>query len=334
MVEWKDRLINVLVTGVGAIIGQGIIRSLRSCGYDVKIVGIDRSDRSPAVEWCDIFIPKPACDEADLQYLKFWCDLIEEHQINIVLPGLEVDVNYLDRNRFFIVQGSDCVLALNSHGLISLAEDKWLMHQYMESHGFPVIPTMVDSGWDAAVSILGGAPILLKPRRGSGSRGIMRLYDLEDFEYWTRKSRQPWILQRIVGSDDEEYTVGVFGFGDGSALDPIILRRRLSSAGSTLEAVVVENKLIRQRVAELNFLLKPVGPTNYQFRMEGETTYLLEVNPRFSSSNSLRTGFGYNESLMSLDYFLLNKKPQMPKINKGTAWRYSEDFYVYDRAAV
>ena len=65
-----------------------------------------------------------------------------------------------------------------------------------------------------------------------------KLYDEKDFEYWRNKSGNNWMLQRIVGNDCSEFTVGIFGFGDGESISPIILKRRLSVAGNTIEAQV------------------------------------------------------------------------------------------------
>jgi carbamoyl-phosphate synthase large subunit len=325
----------VLVTGVGAIIGQGIVRSLKGGGHPVRIIGLDRSARPPGPEWCDAFIQKPTCDERSESYLDFWRSLIRNERIDLVLPGLEVDMLFLDGQREMLAAArADCALGLNHGALIALAGDKWLMHRFEEDHGIPAIPTVIAAGWDEALAALGPAPILLKPRRGNGSRGVVRLHDREDFTYWTRKAEGPWMLQHIVGSDDEEYTVGSFGLGGGRAVAPIIMRRRLSGAGNTQQAEVVEHPLIQDRVAAFNALLKPVGPTNYQFRVQDGEAYLLEVNPRFSSSNSLRTGFGYNEARMALDHFLLDRVPRTPEIRHGIGWRYSEDYIVHDRNPV
>lgn len=327
--------IHVLVTGVGAIIGQGIVRSLRASGHSVKIIGLDRSARPPGAGWCDVFVQKPVCDECSDEYLDFWQRMIRKENIDLVLPGLEVDVLFLDGQRaVFEKEHGACVLALNHSALIALTGDKWLMHLFLVDHGMPAIPTMIDVGWENALAMLGPAPILLKPRQGNGSRGIVCLHDQNDFAYWTRKTTEPWMLQRIVGSEHEEYTVGSFGLGNGQAVAPIIMRRRLSGAGNTQQAEVVDHPLLQKKVAAFNALLKPVGPTNYQFRVQDGEAYLLEVNPRFSSSNSLRTGFGYNEAQMALEYFVLHRLPQTPDIRHGVGWRYSEDYITYDRDPV
>lgn len=86
----------------------------------------------------------------------------------------------------------------------------------------------------------------------------------------------------------------------------------------------------------LSNVFKPIGPTNFQFRIDGNDIKLLEINPRISSATSIRSGFGYNESVMKVDYFLNNKIPQkldkMKIINKH-AIRYMEDYtLMYDWA--
>ena len=81
--------VTILVTGVGAIIGQGIIKSLRKSNYSVRIIGIDRSKNSPGPSLCDVFYQKPLCNEDSSEYLSFWYDVLKKESVDIVLVGLE-----------------------------------------------------------------------------------------------------------------------------------------------------------------------------------------------------------------------------------------------------
>ena len=170
--------------------------------------------------------------------------------------------------------------------------------------------------------------LLLKPRQGNGSRGIAVLRDADDFAYWIRRSKDAFLIQKFIGSDDQEYTVGAFGLGDGKALPPIIFRRKLSVAGNTQYAEVVDHPVLAAAVERLAAIFKPVGPTNFQFRMAGDVPYLLEINPRFSSSTSLRAAFGYNEAALAVQFHLTGKVPAAPTIIRGRGWRYYEDLVV------
>ena len=278
----------VVVTGVGAIIGQGIVRSLRRSEPAVRIVGIDRNAESMGPHLCDTFYAKPACEESSDAYVTFWTELLAREAIDLVLPGLEVDVFFLDAHREAL---SATTLGLNRSELIALARDKWSMGLELPVVGLQAIPSIISDDWARCVEALGSPPFLLKPREGNGSRGMARIGDEADLRYWTRKSGDNYLIQRIVGDASEEYTVGAFGLGDGDSLPPIVFRRLLSGAGNTQYAEVVRHEAIEAAVHQLSRYFRPLGPTNYQFRVDDGVPYLLEINPRLSSSTSLRAGF-------------------------------------------
>ena len=320
----QPRRHTIAVTGVGALIGQGIARSLRPGGR-ARIIGVDRRITPFSQTFCDVVEQKPAIDEASEAYLGFWRDLVRKHEISLILPGLSVDMEFFHRHRAEF-RDMGVAVALNSASLIELCADKFDFHAAYSAAGFPAIPSARPESWEAALAQLGPAPLLLKPRRGEGSAGIVRLHDAEDFAYWTRKNGDNWLIQRIVGADVDEYTVGVYGLGDGGYIGPIIMRRRLTRAGHTGEAEVLDHPGLADLTERIVRHFQPAGPTNLQFRMDGDTAYLLEINPRFSSSCSLRAAFGFVEAEMCIDDLLLGKVPERPRIRLGTAHRYNEDF--------
>jgi carbamoyl-phosphate synthase large subunit len=58
--------------------------------------------------------------------------------------------------------------------------------------------------------------------------------------------------------------------------------------------------------------------------------FLLEINPRFSSSTSMRRVLGFNESKMAVDFYLTGKLPDQPILKSGSVIRYIEDFYIHE----
>ena len=320
----------VIVTGVGAIIGLGIISSLRAAFPNIRIIGVDRGAQGPGRFAVDHFSRKPPVEESSQDYLEYWLHLVRSEDARLVLPGLEVDMHFLDRHRQHF-EAMGVRLALNTAELIARCGDKWQFNAYLESIGYPAIPSLKTLDWHAAVARLGPPPILLKPTDGNGSRGIAILHDESDLRYWSRRSRSEWMLQRIVGTEADEFTVGVFGLGEGEYVGPIMFKRRLSVAGNTSEAVVVKHHpVLESAIDRLCKACEPVGPTNLQFRLDGDTPYLLEINPRFSSSNSLRSAFGFNEAAMAVEYYLHGNAPSIPSIRAGTAWRYFADHVHYE----
>lgn len=317
----------VLVTGVGAIIGQGIIKSLRVGDRPVRIVGIDQNPDALGARFCDKFYPKPQ-NEGGAEYLAFIKGIIQGEEVDLILPGIEHDLFFFDANRVYF-SGERATVAINHHELIETARDKWKTMEFLAREGVEVIPTKISGNWSECVSYLGPPPLLLKPRQGNGSRNIVRLENERDFEYWKQKMGEECMLQRIIGTDEDEFTASVFGLENGGATKPIVFRRKLSSSGSTLSATIVDDASIENMIVRLNLLFRPLGPTNYQFRKEADNAYLLEVNPRISSATSLRAAFGFNEAWMCIDYFLYKVIPAPIKLRKGKAMRYFEDFIEY-----
>ena len=138
-----------------------------------------------------------------------------------------------------------------------------------------------------------------------------------------------WLLQTIIGTDADEYTVGLYGLGDGTYAGPIIMRRRLTRSGHTGETEVMDHPAIAELTGRIVRHFKPVGPTNLQFRVQDDIPYLLAINPRFSSSCSLRAAFGFVEAEMCIDDLLEGRRPAAPLIRRGTALRYNEDFIAH-----
>lgn len=320
----------VLVTGVGAVIGYGIVRSLRKAKPETVVIGMDIYPDAVGKQWCDHFEQSPLVTAPG--YSGFLQEVIRRHGVDLVIPGIEQDVSFLGRESAKgKLNGFSARFVLNNPHLIPIAGDKWLTHLRLKQNGFPTIDTRVEGEFRDLTGTL-GLPMLVKPRRSYASKGIQLIETQEDFDYWKAKLGDNFLVQQFIGSLEEEYTVGVFGLGGGKFVRPIILQRKLSREGATAKARVRDLPELEQQVQRLAELFEPIGPTNFQFRLHRGEYLLLEINPRMSSSNSLRTIFGYNEAEMCLEYYLENKQPAPPQIRSGCAVRYIEDLVVYDRS--
>lgn len=318
----------VLVTGVGAIIGYGVIRSLRAVLPDVQIVGTDIYSDAVGRGWCDVFEQAPLTAHPD--YLHWLHRVVMKHGVDLVIPGIEQDTHRLSAEREQLL-AFDCQFVLNQPDLIKLASDKWAMHQELENiDEISRIPSY-QSGDYLELSTRLGLPFILKPRSSYASKGLVKVRTQSDFTVHATELGDHLIAQPYVGSDDAEYTVGVFGDGQGEVCASITMQRRLAQDGSTAKAWIKKSASLDETVSRLCSHFKPVGPTNLQFRQVDAGWKLLEINPRLSSTTSMRKAFGYNEALMALDFYLTGKLPSQPKLKNGFAVRFTEDYVVYDR---
>lgn len=320
------RKYNILVTGVGAIIGYGVISSLRKSKYQCNIIGMDIYSDAVGQVWCDHFLQAiPAADE---NYINFLNETIDKYHIDLVFFGTEQEIQRCYECRVEL-QKNYSKLVLNRDNIIPIAGDKWKTHCFLTEHGIKSIPSSIYYDFDEAKEEF-GLPLLLKPRRSYASKGICLAYTKEEFDAWRTKYSDQFMVQKMVGDDEHEYTAATFGLRNGRCIHPIVMRRKLSKAGATDKAIVYPVPEIDSQIYRLCESLKPIGPINFQFRLHDGDFLLLEINPRISASTSIRTAFGYNEAEMCIGFFLEGVLPPEPIIRTGRAYRYITEAVEYE----
>jgi len=251
------------------------------------------------------------------------------HRIDLLIPGIEIDMCKW-RHCISEIRSTGALPMLNVPELIDLCEDKWTFYQRLRDAGLTcVIESSLESDFTRLERRF-GLPFLLKPRRGFGSKGIVRVTSEEVFQGYRANIGPLLMAQPIVGDDAEEYTTSAFCDGHGGYFASMTLKRKLSRDGFTDKAEVADATEFIPVIEELCRLFRPLGPTNFQFRRCADEPKLLEINPRISSSTSIRTAFGYNESALAIDYFLANCTPIQPTITRGRAVRYIDEHIFYE----
>jgi carbamoyl-phosphate synthase large subunit len=304
----------VMVTGVGAIMGYGLLKSLRASDPAVVLVGTDIYDDAAGRAWCDAFAQAPLTASAD--YPAWLERVIRQHAVDLVIPGIEQDLHWFSDHREQVAQ-LGCGVVLNSRALIDLSRDKWAMDQALAAADEPArIPSYLSGSFAELAQTL----------------GLVWVQSASDFEPHAHLLGEVLMAQPIIGCAEQEFTVAVFGDGEGGSFGSITLQRKLAADGSTAKAWVRQEASLDEVVARLCAHFRPVGPTNLQFRRDADGSWkLLEINPRISSTSSMRRAFGYNEAAMCLDFFLNRKAPPTPEIRPGFAVRYIEELVVHDR---
>jgi len=316
---------NILVTGVGAIIGYGIIESLKLSGIKCKIIGTDIYSENYGKYLCDHFEQVPLTESKEYQTIIN--NIIEKNEIDLVFPGIEQDVFYFNENYALF----NTAFVLNQNELVRLTKDKWMIYNHLQKHSFPdLIPTFENLNYDNAKELL-GLPFIIKPRQSYASKGFYIIDNELAFREIENKITGNTIFQPYIGSLDEEYTISVFGDGQGGYIDAFILKRYLSKAGASEKMFVIKNDdSLYESIKLLTNIFKPEGPTNFQYRKERDKVWLLEINARISSACSVRTKFGYNEPMYCIQYYLENGAYTILSKKSGKAIRYIADEIRYE----
>jgi carbamoyl-phosphate synthase large subunit len=244
-------------------------------------VAVDAAELAPALYHADRRALVPTVD--DPGYLDALVALVELHDIRLVVPLADLD-------HMLLAQSRDRLRApvlLPGVETIRRCEDKYLAHVFFEEQGIPTPPTWLWEGLPDDVRF----PVLVKARRGFGSRHIYRADDAGELDFFLRHTTAESMVQSLCAG--EEYSIDVFCDLDARCLNAIPRTMIESKGGESIKGMTVKDwDLIEhgRRVAEA---LGIVGPANIQcFREADGSLPVTDVNPRFGGGFPLPTAAG------------------------------------------
>jgi carbamoyl-phosphate synthase large subunit len=326
--------LNVTVTGAGSLFGQGIIKCLRmgDPDFQLNISGLDYFDTAIGLAWCDqsgllpdLLMPEISEDD----WFDALCTAVIANESKFLFVGADFELLPLARRSEELYQRTDCRVIVSRQELVENCKDKYLTARMLGELGFPTPKSFLpEDGADAAETAL-GYPMIVKPRFGSRSRGVVVVESRDILESVLRETEQP-VMQTYLPDDDAEYTCGVV-FID-QAVDTVgVLRRRLRD-GNTSIAFSEEHAEIEEFCANLVARLRPFGPLNLQLRVAGGVPYVFEINPRFSGTTVFRAHLGVNEPLRILRHLLGLPVAAGAHLRPGRVMRYFEEIVHLDDA--
>lgn len=318
----------VLVTGAGALLGQGIIQSLLKSGLPgVQVIVADPSPLSAGLYWTEErhLLPKAA----DAGFIPALRRLIGSVRPDLIIPGTDVELMVLAQHRESLEAELGVKVLVSSPQVVEIADDKYKTFEFFRDNGFTPPASCLPGGEEALVAAV-GFPLIVKPRTGARSIGVRKVHSLAELQDAVRNTDHP-VIQECVGSDDVEYTAGVIHF-DGDCQASIVMRRDLRD-GNTYRAYVDTNPVLNEQVRDFARRLKPHGPANFQFRVSDDKVRVFEINGRFSGTTPLRMHAGFNEVEMCVRYLLLGEPVRQPEVKPMTILRHWSETIVLPETA-
>jgi carbamoyl-phosphate synthase large subunit len=162
----------ILVTAAGAPGAAALLRGLRENGErDVRLVGVDMSERSIGRHVCDAFHLVPP--GSDPGYADAILELVEREGVDIVLPQSSFDLPGLAAAR----EGFPVPVLVSGPETVRRSNDKAETYSLLQRIGVPTIEFRRVAGAravEAAAHELGypDRPVCFKPVFSSGSRGF------------------------------------------------------------------------------------------------------------------------------------------------------------------
>ncbi len=124
----------ILVTGAGAWLGRGIIRSLLEAPTPYEVIACDPSPLSAGLYWTPSRYIIPMAK--DPHWVTALSALLARERPDAVMVGTDVELKLLAEHRTELEERFGTGIVVSSPEVIAIADDKFLTVQFLEDHGF------------------------------------------------------------------------------------------------------------------------------------------------------------------------------------------------------
>jgi carbamoyl-phosphate synthase large subunit len=300
----------ILVSGAGGDIGVGVGRVLKEWGIFDRLYGIDVSDDHPAKIIFDQVNIAPRSD--DSSYLEWLCNFISNNAIDLFIPTSESEIFVISNNIDQIKKHTK--ILINDQLIVNKSLDKWETLNFLASNGVAV-PNNGILGQDIPLNF----PVIVKPRRGHGSKDLQKIETKSVLKNCPKDS----VWQDYLKPSDQEYTCAVYVSKDFNL--KTLLIKRLLVGGNTGKGVVVKNKKIKDYVESIAKAFNKPGCYNVQLTLTTDGPRIFEINPRLSSTLVFRDKLGFKDlrwwvsEMLNIEYSLYEDVAEGTRIYRGNS---------------
>lgn len=293
----------VLVTGAGGNVGQGVLRVLRSLqDRPLRLVGTSTEHVSAGNHLCDVYHRVPLAWDPD--YLPAMREVCQSDNVDLAIPTT-------DHETFRLAGAEELpAVAVSPIGTCETFLDKHLTAERFQEAGIVFARSALAPEYDGEFD-----EIVVKPRKGRGSRGIrINPQSPSDFS-------SDFVVQELYRGI--EITTAFYVNRD-SRLHGFITFERELLHGMTVACTVTHRfddsllAIIEAMIANMEIR----GSCNLQSIVtESRGVVPFEVNCRISGTSSIRHHLGFRDVEYTLDEYLLGRRPTPPMIRDGSAMR-------------
>lgn len=320
---------NILVTGAGAVLGQGILRSLHEHSNNFIIHTADPDYRSSG-HWLGnkAHLIKMAKDP---DYLSSIENIIIAEKIDIILIGTDTELPIFSDNKKRLEEKYGVIIVVSNTNVIKIANDKFLTANFLKENGFPFPISFMSYDQDGIMYLkkLNNYPYIAKPIDGARSKGIELIKEEKDIDRISSFDNN-LVVQEFIAETDGEFTSGCLVF-KGKCVAVVTLKRDLRDGNTYRAYYKKEYEIYNNFISNVSEKLGVEGPCNFQFRIKNGKPVIFEINSRFSGTTPLRFIFGFNEVIACINFYLFNKNIDQFVLKPGIVMRAWSDLFVSEQ---
>ena len=267
---------NILILSCGT--RDLLVRYFKKADFDC-VVCADCSELAPALYEGDKYYIIPRMKEDG--YFDAVLDICQKENICAILPLQEDELNLIAENRD-IFQQIGVQVIVSPIDVLQLCRDKYQFFKYMKAHEIPVLNSYVRLS-DFEIALGTGDvsfPVFVKPVRGAGSVGVMKVSCIELLRALVEYSDEPLLIQEFC--DGKEFGIDVYvDLVSGDVVDIFAKEKLRMRAGETEKSITCNDPSLKDFVRRVASTLKLSGPIDMDIFEINGTFYLSEINPRF-----------------------------------------------------
>jgi len=268
---------NVLITSIGrrAYLAEFFREAL---GPEDGLFASDSNRHAPSLGLFDrAFLVPLATETGYVEALRTVCS---DHQVDIIVPINDSELPILARERAAFEEAGTRIV-ISSPEVVEICADKFRTHEFLLRNGILTPATFV-SLEEAEAALERGEvafPLLVKPRRGSASLGIVKVEDLTQLrQEWNLDRRDGDMVQEFLGTD--HLSLHIFSNAEGAPDAVIGLRVLYKTRGECYKAETIDDPSLDRLGHELAAHLRVVGPWCVDVMAVNGRLVVLEINPR------------------------------------------------------
>jgi carbamoyl-phosphate synthase large subunit len=313
----------VLVTGVGGPSGISILRALEDA--PLTLLGGDIDPYAAGLYLLDATRRSILPRGDDPRFSDDVLARCEREAIDVLVPTVDSELLPLARRRDdFAAAGVTLVLA--SAATLEVCLDKWALAERCHGRVRGPATVVVDAAFDPQTIPL---PAIVKPRSGSGSRGIRLLEKRAELEVLERDGTL-LIQEHLPGP---EYSLDVLARADGHVAAVVPRERLKVDSGIAVTGRTLKDDALDAFARAVAEAIELTTVANVQVKIDasGEPA-LLEVNARFPGTMPLTVAAGVDMPRLAVMEALGEAIPDGPLPFEEIAMvRYfQERFFAFD----
>lgn len=291
----------VLVTSVGSVASDIVIKTLKRYGY--RIVGCDIYAKELVVDAnnVNVFYKAAYVNQVE-KYFDFIKGVCIQEKIDFIIPLIDLEIDFFNDHREWFAE-HQVTLCMSPKDSIDIIRNKKKLQDFLGENCSYINSIPTDMLYEIE-TLEWEYPVVCKPYNGRSSQGLRYIHNIDEWTNVKNLGDETLIVEPFIAGP----IVMVEVVREPKQKKVVTMTRRevLSTPHGCATAVYLyKDTALEESCEKLAEALNIVGCVNFEFIQDEEGKYwFVECNPRFSAGTEFSCMGGYDLVLNHIKCFL------------------------------